>query len=103
MPDRDALADEPAGRRGLVDWFVRDRSTGRIALLQWPNPALVVWALTAVVSRFGLFSGRAEEIRLIGVGALVAWAADEIIRGDSPARRLLGLIVLGWQVYRFIG
>jgi hypothetical protein len=100
---RDASPPEQAGRRGIVDWFVRDHRTGRIALLQLPNPALVVWAVTVVVSWLDLVPDRAAEIRWIGVGALIAWAADELVRGASPARRLLGLIVLGWQVYRVVG
>jgi hypothetical protein len=103
MPDPDTSAVRPAGRRGPVDWFLRDRSTGRIVVVQWPNPALWVWVFITVVSRLGLVPDRAEEIRWVGVGALIAWAVDEIIRGDSPFRRLLGLIVLSWQVYRLIG
>lgn len=103
MPTRDASSPEPAARRGFVGWFLRDSRTGRVALAQWPNPALGVWAVTVVVSWFDLAPGRAQELRWIGAGALIAWAADELIRGNSPARRLLGLIVLGWQVYRWVG
>lgn len=82
-----------------MDWWLRDRSTGRVTLLQPPNPALGVWALAAVASWFSLFPDRAEEIRWIGAGALIAWATDELLRGVTPARRLLGLVVLGWQLY----
>jgi hypothetical protein len=92
----------PVGHRRFVDWFLRDRA-GRITVVQWPNPALWLWAVTAVVAGLGLYPSRAEEIHWIGVGALIAWGADEILRGASPARRLLGLGVLGWQVYRLIG
>jgi hypothetical protein len=38
-----------------------------------------------------------------GAGALVAWATDEIVRGDSPFRRLLGVVVLGRQVHGLNG
>jgi hypothetical protein len=78
---------------------VRDSRTGRIALVQVPNPALGVWALSTVALRFGLFADLAAEVRWIGAGALIAWSADEVIRGASPARRLLGAVVLGWQLY----
>jgi hypothetical protein len=81
---------------------VRDHRTGRIVLVQVPNPALGVWLLTTVFLRVGLFGDRAEEFRWIGGGALIAWAADEVIRGANPARRLLGSVVLGWQVYRLV-
>jgi hypothetical protein len=104
---RDGSSPEPSGApcgpRGFLGWFVRDPRTGRVALAQWPNPALGVWAVTVVVSWLDLVPGRAAEIRWIGAGALIAWSADELIRGTSPARRLLGLIVLGWQVYGLVG
>jgi hypothetical protein len=100
MPDPDAPARQRSGPRRILEWFVRDPRTGRIALAQAPNPALVVWAVTAVAPWVALFAERAAELRWIGAGALIAWAADEVIRGASPARRLLGAVVLGWQLYR---
>jgi hypothetical protein len=103
MRDRAASAKGSAGRRGSLDWFLRDRSTGRLAMVQWPNPALGVWAGCAVVSRLGLFPARSVETRCVGAGALVAWATDEIVRGDSPFRRLLGVVVLGRQVHGLNG
>ena len=80
---------------------MRDSRTGRIALVQVPNPALGVWALSTVALRVGLVADRAAEVRWIGAGALIAWSADEVIRGASPARRLLGAVVLGGQLYLF--
>jgi hypothetical protein len=103
MRDRDASATGSAGRRARIDWFLRDRSTGRIAVAQWPNPALDVWAGCAVVSRLALFPSRSAQTRCVAAGALVAWAADEIARGDSPFRRLLGVVVLGRQAYLLAG
>jgi hypothetical protein len=93
-----------AGRpAGVADWWFRDRRTGRWAVVQWPNAALGVWIATVVVDALGLFSERVEEIRWLGRGALIAWAVDEVLRGVSPARRVLGVVVLGWQVYRLVG
>jgi hypothetical protein len=74
-----------------------------MAVVQWPNAALIVWALAALTTRLGLFPDRVEEIRWVGTGALIAWAADELVRGSSPFRRVLGLVVLGWQLYRLFG
>lgn len=88
--------------RDLLNRFIRNPRTDRIALVQWPNAALAVWLLTGVIGLLGLFSSRAGEIRWIGVGALIAWAADELIRGASPFRRLLGLVVLGWEVCQLV-
>jgi hypothetical protein len=102
VPKRDPSFQGPPGRRWFVDWFLRGRGTGRITFVQWPNPALWVWMATTVVAGLGLYPSRADEIHWIGAGALIAWGADEIFRGVNPARRLLGLLVLGWQVYQLI-
>ena len=102
MPTQDASTHRLPGPRRLLQWFVRDHRTGRIVLVQVPNPALGVWLLATVSLRVGLVGGRAAELRWIGAGALIAWAADEVIRGASPARRLLGSVVVGWQVYRLV-
>jgi hypothetical protein len=102
MPSRNTAAHQLSGPRRFLAWFVHDSGTGRIALAQVPNPALGVWALTTVCLWVGLFTDRATELRWIGTGALIAWAADEVIRGASPARRLLGAVVLGWQIVRFV-
>jgi hypothetical protein len=102
VPNRDQPPERPRGDRRFVDWFLRDRGTGRITFVQWPNPALWVWGITAAVAALGLYPSRAEEIHWIGAGALIAWGADETLRGVNPARRLLGLVVLGWQIYRLI-
>jgi hypothetical protein len=102
VPNRDPSPPRHPRRRRFVDWFLRDRATGRITVVQWPNPALWVWVATVVITGLHLYPARANEIRWIGAGALIAWGADEILRGVTPARRLLGLVVLGWQVYRLI-
>ena len=88
--------------REPLNRFIRNPRTGRIALVQWPNAALAVWLVTVLLGLLGLFSARADEIRWIGVGALIAWAADELIRGASPARRLRGLVVLAWEGYQLV-
>ena len=59
--------------------------------MQWPNPALWVWVVTMLVTVLGLSPSRADEVHWIGAGALIAWGADETIRGVNPARRVLGL------------
>jgi hypothetical protein len=71
---------------------VRDQN-GRLALAQWPNPALAVW-LVAVV----LGAVRSATLAEVGRGALIVWALDELVRGASPFRRLLGAVVLAGQL-----
>ena len=71
---------------------------GRLVLFQPPNPALGVFFL-ALVLRLSPWDARDTELLWLGRGALIVWAADEILRGDALLRRLLGAVVLAWQVF----
>ncbi len=102
QPDREARVPPSSRARSVADWWLRDPRTGRITVVQWPNPALWVWALATATSALGVLAARATEIRWIGTGALIAWAADEVVRGVSPARRTLGLVVLAFQLSRLL-
>ena len=70
---------------------------GRSVLLQPPNPAIGVFFL-ALALRWSPWDEMDTELLWIGRGALLAWAADELLRGSAPVRRLLGAVVLIWQV-----
>lgn len=87
----------------LRDWWLRDRSTGEIRVGQAPNAAILVWLTATVVRWLEVWPDYHEELRWLGTGALVAWALDELVRGVNPFRRLLGALVLGWQVVRLLG
>jgi hypothetical protein len=64
-------------------------------LAQAPNPPLLVWLATVLVGWTGVLDGdRATTLTRIGQGALVVWAVDELARGVTPARRVLGAVVL---------
>ena len=82
----------PSGWSGL--WRGAD---GRLVLVQWPNPALWVFVV-ALGLRWSPWDARDTELLWIGRGALIAWAADELLRGDAVLRRLLGAVVLTYQV-----
>jgi hypothetical protein len=70
-----------------------------LALAQWPNPALAVWLVAVVVGWTGILgAARGATLAGIGRGALVVWALDELVRGASPFRRLLGAVVLTAQI-----
>jgi hypothetical protein len=86
--------------RTVLDRFVRDPRSGRVALVQWPNAPLIAWGVLTLSA--AVASAHAQELRWAGTGALVAWAADELVRGASPARRVLGLAVLAATVYRLV-
>lgn len=80
-----------------IDWWVRNPDSGKLVLFQSPNPALWVF-FAATVLRWTPYDDIDTELRWIGSGALLVWGLDELIRGDAPYRRVLGAIVLGWQV-----
>ena len=81
-----------------LDWWVRDQN-GRLTLAQWPNPALAVWLVAVVVAWTGVLgAARTATLAGVGWGALVVWALDELLRGVSPVRRLLGAVVLVGQL-----
>jgi hypothetical protein len=66
----------------------------------FPNPALAVWMLCTVVGWTDtLDERRSDTVSMIGKGALVVWALDELVRGASPARRILGAVVLAAELY----
>ena len=71
---------------------------GHLVLFQPPNPALWVFVL-ALVLRWSPWDARDSELLWLGRGALIVWAADELLRGDALLRRLLGAVVLAWQVF----
>jgi hypothetical protein len=81
----------PPGASGL--WRDAD---GRLVLVQWPNPALGVFLVTLGL-RLSPWDARDTELLWLGRGAIIAWAADELLRGDAVLRRVLGAVVLTWQ------
>ncbi len=80
-----------------VDWWVRNSGSGKLVLAQAPNPALWVFA-AATLLRWTPYDDVDSELRWIGSGALIVWGLDELVRGDAPIRRVLGAIVLAWQL-----
>lgn len=81
-------------------WWVRDQD-GDLIVAQWPNPALSVWLATVIVGWTGLLgAARSSTVADVGHGALLVWALDELVRGASPLRRLLGAVVSVVQLVR---
>ncbi len=76
-------------------WMFEDPRTGRLVIAQWPNLPLWLFLAAAAAERLLAPAGTAGTLlRLAGAAALVWWAVDEIVRGLSRFRRLLGSIVL---------
>jgi hypothetical protein len=78
-------------------WWFRS-SDGRLTLWQLPNPALCVWMVAWVLGWFELSTTHATAVEGVRRGALIVWALDELVRGASPFRRLLGAVVLAAQL-----
>jgi hypothetical protein len=79
----------------MVDWLFRNRQTGEITIAQAPNPPLIVWLVLTIVNViFNPTGTTGTVLKVIGTGALVFWAGDELIRGVNPFRRGVGVVVL---------
>ena len=95
-----AIDSAPAGPTS-ASWWLRD-SDGRLTLWQLPNPALCVWLVAVVLGRFDLSATHATAVDGVRHGALLVWALDEVVRGASPFRRLLGAVVLVAQLVSLV-
>jgi hypothetical protein len=82
-------------------WWFR-APDGRLAVWQLPNPALCVWMAAVVLVRFPLSTTHATTVDGVRRGALLVWALDEVVRGASPFRRLLGAVVLATQLVSLV-
>lgn len=90
-------------RRFSPGWWLRDRE-GHLVLAQAPNPPILVWMATVVLGWTDLLNAADERLlTTLGRGALLAWAADEVLRGSAPVRRLLGLVVAAFTLVRLFG
>jgi hypothetical protein len=85
------------------DWWAGGRGLGGVA--QWPNPAIGVWAIASALRLAGITDEFVPDRLLHGIasGALLVWALDELLRGVSPLRRLMGILVLGAIAVAFLG
>lgn len=87
--------------RRLVDWFFRDRRTGRIVIGQRPNAALWIFAgASAVEWLIGPEGGFGTVVAFVRWASLAVWAVDEVFRGVNPWRRCLGAAVLAFLAAR---
>jgi hypothetical protein len=80
-----------------ASWWFRS-ADGDLAIAQFPNTALSVWFGAWVLGRFDLSDAHAATVSGVRDGALLVWALDELVRGSSPFRRVVGAAVLAVQV-----
>lgn len=80
--------------RRALDWLFIDRRTGRYTIAQFPNLSISIWLAATMVRLVFTPDGTAGTVvRGIGTAALLWWAADELLRGVNPWRRMLGATV----------
>lgn len=85
----------PRSGRRRWDWLFRNPASGRLAIVQWPNPALITFlAARGLEWVLGPDRSASRILGWIGTAALLWWAVDEVARGLSPFRRVLGAVVL---------
>ncbi len=90
-----------SARLSSGSWWFRSPD-GRLAVWQFPNPALCLWIAAVALGRFELSATHSTALEGVRRGALLAWALDEVVRGASPFRRLLGAAVLATQIVSLI-
>lgn len=90
-----AVTDAPTNTPRWFDWLFRDRETGDVVIVQWPNVPLWVFLVASVVRRIGSPSGAAgTALSAVITVSLGIWATLEIGWGANPWRRALGALVL---------
>ena len=86
-----------------LDRFFRNPETGRIVIAQLPNLPLGIFLVATAVRLVLRPDGAAGTVTsVVGTIGLVWWAVDEVVRGDSPFRRVLGGAVLVSVVARLV-
>ena len=79
--------------------FFTSSDTGRLAVVQWPNPPLIIFLVATGARVLSHPSGTAgTAVAVVGGVALLVWSLLEMARGDSPFRRVLGAAVLAVTV-----
>jgi hypothetical protein len=86
-----------------VNWLFRNRQTGRITIAQFPN--IPLWLFLIAGSLRSLIDPAGwprTALNAAATAGLLWWAADELLRGVNPWRRLLGAAVLAAQLSRLV-
>ena len=89
---------ETTARHG-VDRFFRNPETGRVVVVQVPNLPLILFLVLRGIELLLSPHGTVNDVlHWGGTAALTWWAVDEVARGSSPFRRVLGALVLVYVV-----
>jgi hypothetical protein len=86
--------DDMDSLRAAFDWFFRSRETGKITVAQFPNLPLWIFLGAVAFERVVRPTGAVHSgVRILSTTSLGLWAADEVLRGVNPWRRILGAVV----------
>lgn len=78
--------------RELLEWYFRDRRTGRMLVAHLPNLPILLWMGTLIARWLADDGSDLQEIlEWASLVTLGWWALDELLRGVNPWRRTLGL------------
>ncbi|MBT5139145.1 MAG: hypothetical protein HOH36_03620 [Acidimicrobiaceae bacterium] len=85
--------------RSFVRWWFENRETGELTVAQFPNWPVFAIGVATVTRRIVDDGSRIQAITgFVGPLLWIYWAGDELIRGVNPWRRVIGVLVLLWQV-----
>ena len=89
--------------RSFVRWWFENRKTGELTVAQLPNWPLLAIGAAALIQRIVDDGSRIQAITgFVGPLLWIYWAGDEMIRGVNPWRRVLGVLMLLWQISRVV-
>jgi hypothetical protein len=84
-----------------VDRFFKDKH-GKVVVAQAPNVLISIWLVLQLADLIVLH-GKYQPVRILATAVLFAWAYDELRRGDSQFRKVLGAaVLLGIVITTFI-
>ncbi|HEY4267769.1 MAG TPA: hypothetical protein VGM94_06215 [Galbitalea sp.] len=79
----------------FADWMFRSRKTGKITIGRPANRSQKLFQASTVVGVLLPKQTQAREIAgEVAVLSLAWWAADELLRGVNPFRRISGAVTL---------
>jgi hypothetical protein len=89
--DRETMAES----HSVVWRFFRNPETAKLVIVQFPNIPLAIFLLATLARiAFHPHGAGATAVSVVAGIGLGWWAVEEIARGDSPFRRVLGGAVL---------
>lgn len=72
--------------------------TGKVVLVQWPNWSLWCIILINLLMRIDFGDEIVNGLRVANFALLIIWAYEEMVRGSSLFRRILGLVIVGFTL-----